>query len=119
MKVAFPEMSRVTFVFSFNLINQKLQIADRSNRGHNRLTVFKFRHEDSDVFRPYGTGIGGIIILLKLQVTRPQRQTGLVNDSLDTACYKRHKVHLICRCYEYPQCCKLKELANREPRKSP
>ena len=29
MKAAFPEMSRVTFVFSFNLINQKLQIADR------------------------------------------------------------------------------------------
>ena len=28
MKAAFPEMSRVTFVFSFNLINQMLQIAD-------------------------------------------------------------------------------------------
>ena len=29
MKAAFPEMSRVTLVFSFNLIHQKLRIADR------------------------------------------------------------------------------------------
>ena len=34
-----------------------------------------------DVFRFYRTGIGGIIILLKLQAPRPQRQTGLINNS--------------------------------------
>ena len=44
--------------------------------------MFKFRDEDSDVFRFYRTGIGGIIILLKLQVTRPQRKMGLIIDSL-------------------------------------
>ena len=58
--------------------------------------MFKFRGEDSDVFRFYRTGIGGIIILLKLQVTRPQRQTGLHR------ALQGHQIHLIYRFCEYP-----------------
>ena len=43
--------------------------------------MFKFWDEDSDVFRFFRTDIDGIKILLKLQVTPPQIQTGLINDS--------------------------------------